>query len=875
MTHSYLHYDLQDGYVHNWLVLGPRVAPMGDGGPDGFLDVASDPVVQAEAVEPSAVDDGIVAFDDFEGTWRYVRCSEDHFVDLSEFTGGDQQLAADRFLVAWAYAELEVPTACTVSGVLTTAGPRGAGAADVWVNRQQVHHAAADCRAAADCCQEDGRALFGAPASAVPSSERFCLSLDEGRNSVLIRFKMIATDPCAYAIALHAGGAVATVCLPTSIAPIGRRELLERVFYAAYTDRYVLAREDEVSFGWPSKDDPYPTFDESVSMMARLRALSGGIYAETDRTATAGSRVRMGHAYQQLGGAFNVILMPRAQEFYTGGMRISRALPLWSLGNNRYSGVPTGTFAERHRETLISAARRETNVYSEIAKMAVGWWSRLDLAAMLQTLDALRTSPERDYRELLGFLGMAMRFGDAPEFPATLTEAIAATTVEVTFSDEWFSAESDALARPEEFLVAACAILAGQIHPEYVWAATGRTGQWILDQGERLALAWMHACAAKGLHAWQSDTVFEDVIAVLAHLIDLADNEEIWQTASVLLDKLLFQLSVNSFQGVFGSSRGTTSTPHLFGGYLEATSGISRLMWGMGVCNHNIRAAVSLACLENYQYPAMLQAIAADLPPDGMWSLECHVAGDAVEGVSTATYKTPDGMLSAALDYRPGEPGAEEHIWQATLGPGATVFVTHPVCSSLDDARRPNFWRGNGMLPRVAQWHDALIALYALPDADWMGFTHAYFPVYAFDEYALREGWAFARKGDGYVALTADVPLTLIRGGDAAYRELRAYGRHVVWLCQMGRAAEDGDFAAFQEKVLALPAISDDLSVRWTTLRGDTLSFDWTGPFLKNDEPLSLTVENLMENPYCVAAFPAEMMDIRYGDVVMRLDFTG
>jgi hypothetical protein len=342
----------------------------------------------------------------------------------------------------------------------------------------------------------------------------------------------------------------------------------------------------------------------------------------------------------------------------------------------------------------------------------------------------------------------------------------------------------------------------------------------------------------------------------------------------VLLDKLLFQLSVNSFQGVFGSSRGTTLTPHLFGGYLEATSGIAKLMWGMGVCNHNFRAAVSLACLEDYQYPVMLQAIAADLPLDGMWSRERHVAGDVVGAVSTATYKTPDGMLCSAQDYRPGQPGAEEHIWQATLGPGATVFVTHPACSSLDDARKPNFWRGNGVLPRVAQWRDALIALYALPDDDWMGFTHAYFPTYAFNETVLREGWAFARKGDGYLALTADMPLTLVRRGDAAYRELRAYGRHVVWLCQMGRAAEDGDFVTFQEKVLALPAISDGLSVRWTTLRGDTLSFDWTRPFSKNGEPLAMTVENLMENPYCVATFPAERMDIRYGDVVMRLDFT-
>ena len=71
---------------------------------------------------------------------------------------------------------------------------------------------------------------------------------------------------------------------------------------------------------------------------------------------------------------------------------------------------------------------------------------------------------------------------------------------------------------------------------------------------------------------------------------------------------------------------------------------------------------------------------------------------------------------------------------------------------SEDGSHRPNFWHGNYVLPRVAQWKDVLVAIHKLPEDDWMGFTHAYFPVYAFDEYALRERrerpqWAFAQKG--------------------------------------------------------------------------------------------------------------------------------
>ena len=43
-------------------------------------------------------------------------------------------------------------------------------------------------------------------------------------------------------------------------------------------------------------------------------------------------------------------------------------------------------------------------------------------------------------------------------------------------------------------------------------------------------------------------------------------------------------------------------------------------------------------------------------------------------------------MLSSAQDYHPGAKGSREHIWQATLGPAAVVFVTHPANSSERDA---------------------------------------------------------------------------------------------------------------------------------------------------------------------------------------------
>jgi len=51
---------------------------------------------------------------------------------------------------------------------------------------------------------------------------------------------------------------------------------------------------------------------------------------------------------------------------------------------------------------------------------------------------------------------------------------------------------------------------------------------------------------------------------------------------------MLFTIALNSYRGVFGSTHGHTYSPLVKGARLEATDGIGRLMWGMGVFYHHI-----------------------------------------------------------------------------------------------------------------------------------------------------------------------------------------------------------------------------------------------------------------------------------------------
>jgi hypothetical protein len=257
-----------------------------------------------------------------------------------------------------------------------------------------------------------------------------------------------------------------------------------------------------------------------------------------------------------------------------------------------------------------------------------------------------------------------------------------------------------------------------------------------------------------------------------------------------------------------------------------------------------------------------------------MWDKEQHIIDDAGHAINKVTYKTPDYMLSSAQDYRPGEKGYQQHIWQATFDENAVVFVTHPACMSENGAHRPGFWTGNYILPRVAQWKDVLIAVHKLPEDDWLGFTHAFLPRSVFDELNLTEKWVFARKEEGYIALFASTGLELIQRGPGTAKELRAYGSETVWVCHMGRAALDGSFEEFQKKVQALPLEVQDLDIQLTTLRDEKLVFGWEGPLKVNNEVQPLSGYKHYDNPYALTDLHIDYMNIQFGDLVMQLAFS-
>jgi hypothetical protein len=244
----------------------------------------------------------------------------------------------------------------------------------------------------------------------------------------------------------------------------------------------------------------------------------------------------------------------------------------------------------------------------------------------------------------------------------------------------------------------------------------------------------------------------------------------------------------------------------------------------------------------------------------------------ALTKVNIQTYRTRDFMLSCAQDYRPGRQGYQQHIWQATLGIDAVVFTNHP--GSEEEGGRPDFWAGNGVMPRAAQHRNVLVCLHRIPEDDPLPYPHAYFPRGSFEEVLERGSWVFGRFGNGYIALYSQHPLRWAPGENGKDSvELRQDSNSNVWICELGSAAEWKTFQEFIEAIATAKVACDELSVDYDSPSLGRVEFGWEGPLKIEGEEISLGDYKRFDNPYCQCDFTSQVVDIQRDAESLRLDF--
>jgi len=252
----------------------------------------------------------------------------------------------------------------------------------------------------------------------------------------------------------------------------------------------------------------------------------------------------------------------------------------------------------------------------------------------------------------------------------------------------------------------------------------------------------------------------------------------------------------------------------------------------------------------------------------------CRMTRDEV---NLYTYKTADYILSSAQDYHKGFGGSEQHIWQATLGPDAVCFTTHPTRSR---GSPPDYWTGSGNLPRVGQVKNVLIAIYRIKNypslllQNELFYTHAWLPRDRFEEVVELDGWVFARFENAYLALLSQHPYEWHRmPGENQNREIIVRKANNIWLCELGRKAVDGEFNNFIQRIIKAQLLFSKLAVHYESPSQGLIQFSWKGPLMQMGREISQLAYPRYASPYVQATFPPDDINIKCNGDWLKLDW--
>jgi hypothetical protein len=143
----------------------------------------------------------------------------------------------------------------------------------------------------------------------------------------------------------------------------------------------------------------------------------------------------------------------------------------------------------------------------------------------------------------------------------------------------------------------------------------------------------------------------------------------------------------------------------------------------------------------------------------------------------------------------------------------------------------------------------------------------------SFDEVRQQNGWNFARKGQGYLALRSQWPAVWSPEGVLAGEGLIAEGRQNVWICQLGRAVVDGSFEDWATRIAMAPLEFCGLAVRYHAPGVGNVRFGWEGPLEIDGRVVPLGDYPRFGNPYCHSPYGSGRYEISCAERRLLIDF--
>ncbi len=318
--------------------------------------------------------------------------------------------------------------------------------------------------------------------------------------------------------------------------------------------------------------------------------------------------------------------------------------------------APTGYELRREaffEETINSGSR---NTYSEVMRLARS--VAPDESKIQDDLNRMNDRLDTADFKLPAVLWMLYRYSDSE----LLSEQILTNAKESILAFKYWPDELETEADPVDtddmvywtenhfILFSTGAYLAGQLYPDEVFAASGETGAQKMETFRPRLMRWLELRYRSGFSEWLSNVYYDEDIPGLVALVEFAEDEELKQLASIVLDLILADTALNHFRGNFGSTHGRTYEDKMSGSR-DNTGSTFKLLFDLNEFGPGNMSSSTLALSTTYRLPRVIYDMAHDFEREeyeNRQRMGIKIEEAANWGLSTSILE--DGMTFLTLE---------------------------------------------------------------------------------------------------------------------------------------------------------------------------------------------------------------------------------
>jgi hypothetical protein len=286
--------------------------------------------------------------------------------------------------------------------------------------------------------------------------------------------------------------------------------------------------------------------------------------------------------------------------------------PLWTLHAEllRLPAVPPQAAAFTAIDTL----------YREIAKLALG--EPIDPSVFNGVLEFLASHRDLQDFVMSAVMRLLYLYGNDPRIPADLKHRMEEAVLD--FRPWLYAADPPTRTvaiywtENHEALYSSIEYLAGQRYPNQVFRCLGKPGSWHMEHGRKNLLVWLGLRARYGMSEWLAPGYNSEDMIALINLVDFARDPVIVNAAKGVLEILLLDLALHTFDGGLRASSGRSYLRMLKDARTADTGAVASLVFGIDspVRPPLAGSAISLATSPSYRVPEAIVRIAHARPPE-------------------------------------------------------------------------------------------------------------------------------------------------------------------------------------------------------------------------------------------------------------------